>query len=241
VVNTIVFVVEDEPDIAQLISHHLSSAGYEPKIFTSGEPALKAAELVPPALFLLDIMLPQGDGLELCRRIRSNSKFEASRIIFLTALSGETDRVVGLELGADDYIAKPFSPRELIARVRAVLRRGGACAQEDVLLVGDLKIDTGAMSVTVAGRAVEATVTEFRILEVLVRSAGRVVSRQRLIDQVWGTGRNVESRSIDVYVSRLREKIESGAMARRYFKTIRGIGYCIDAPAAARSASAATS
>jgi DNA-binding response OmpR family regulator len=230
-VNPIVFVVDDEPDIASLIAHHLRSSGYEPKVFPAGDVALEAAEAAPPALFMLDIMLPRVDGWDLCRRIRANSRFNASRIIFLSACSSETDRVVGLELGADDYIAKPSSPREMVARVRAVLRRNTALAEDRVLHVGDLRIDVDAMTITVAGRAVETTVTEFRVAEALARSAGRVVSRERLIDLVWGSQSSVESRSIDVYVSRLRDKIEPEPGSPRYFKTIRGIGYRMDAPA----------
>lgn len=226
--SSTVYVVEDEKDIADLIAHNLHAAGYHARVFHAGQPALKAAEATPPALFLLDIMLPQGSGLDLCRWIRGNPNLNASRVIFVTANSSETDRVVGLELGADDYIVKPFSPRELVARVRAVLRRGVSGTQENVICVGDLKIDVGAMTISLAGASIETTTTEFRILEALARSAGRVVSRERLIDLVWGNDRIVESRSVDVYISRLREKLESNSKECHYLKTIRGIGYRMD-------------
>lgn len=232
--NSTVFVVEDERDIADLISHNLKAAGYEAKVFGSGIPALASAEVVPPALFLLDVMLPQLDGFDLCRRIRASRNFDASRVMFVSAHGSETDRVVGLELGADDYIVKPFSPRELIARVRAVLRRCDPSPQGSVVLVGEVKIDCGAMAISVAGRPVNATATEFRILEVLARSAGRVIGRSRLIEQVWGVESGIDTRSVDVYVSRLREKIEAGSETR-YFKTIRGVGYRMDPPADQKS------
>jgi two-component system phosphate regulon response regulator PhoB len=235
-VNPVVFVVEDEPDIARLIAHHLKASGYEPRIFHAGDEALVAAETDPPALFMLDLMLPRMDGLEVCRQIRSNPSLKNSRVIFLSAHSSEMDRVVGLELGADDYIAKPSSPRELVARVRAVLRRSPMAADQHVLHLGDMKIDLDAMVLSVAGRSVETTVTEFRVMEALARSVGRVVSRARLIDVVWGNQSNVESRSIDVYVSRLREKIEPDPEAPRYLKTVRGVGYRMDIPAQACAA-----
>lgn len=230
-VNSLVFVVEDEPDIARLIAHHLKASGYEPRVFPAGDEALAAAETDPPVLFMLDLMLPRMDGLEVCRQIRSNPSLKTSRVIFLSAHSSEMDRVVGLELGADDYIGKPSSPRELVARVRAVLRRSPMAADQHVLLLGDMKIDLDAMALSVAGRSVETTVTEFRVMEALARSVGRVVSRARLIDVVWGTQSNVESRSIDVYVSRLREKIEPDPESPRYLKTVRGVGYRMDVPA----------
>jgi two-component system phosphate regulon response regulator PhoB len=184
-----------------------------------------------PSLFLLDVMLPGADGFELCRQIRQSATLSALPIIFLTARTAEADRVKGLELGGDDYITKPFSPRELVARVRSVLRgnRQPTIAPE-VLRVGDLEIDASSMTVQVQGRAVLTTVREFRLLEYLATHVGRVLTRDQLLDAVWRETPFVTPRSIDVYVRRLREKIENDPHHPLYLRTLRGIGYRFELP-----------
>lgn len=227
----LVFVVEDEEDIARLISHNLQAAGFEVQSFVNGTSLLSEAIREMPSLFLLDVMLPGTDGFDLCRQIRQTSILSATPIIFLTAKTAESDRVKGLELGGDDYITKPFSPRELVARVRSVLRgvRQPAIVPE-VLRVGDLTIDASSMTVQVEGKVILTTVREFRLLEYLATHVGRVLTRDQLLDAVWKETPFVTPRSIDVYVRRLREKIEADPRHPRYLKTLRGIGYRFEEP-----------
>ncbi len=225
-----IFVVEDDPDISRLVRHHLEAAGYAVRSFSSGAGVLATAEKEPPSLFLLDIMVPAGDGLELCRRVRESPKLASTPVIFLTARSGEADRVIGLELGADDYMTKPFSPRELVARTRAVLRRFERPLTPAVVKVGDIEIDAGAMTLAVGGRAVTTTATEFRLLYHFARHPERVFSRDQLLDAVWRDTSYVTPRSVDVYVRRIREKIERDAENPRYLRTVRGAGYRFEAP-----------
>ena len=224
-----VFLVEDEPDIALLIRHHLEASGFTVSSFLSGTGVVQAAELNRPSLFLIDIMLPGTNGLDLCRRIRKTPPLSKVPIIFVTARTGETDRVAGLELGADDYITKPFSPREMVARVKAVLRRYDRPAAQSRISVGAIELDSEAMSLTVSGALVPTTLTEFRLLEHLMRHAGQVFSRDQLLDAVWQEARYVTDRSVDVYVRRLRGKIEQDPENPRYLRTIRGAGYRFDA------------
>jgi DNA-binding response OmpR family regulator len=227
----VIFVVEDDEDIARLISHNLQAAGFEVQSFVSGASVLNEAVREMPALFLLDVMLPGTDGFELCRHIRLTPVLSATPIIFLTAKTSEADRVKGLELGGDDYITKPFSPRELVARVRSVLRGlGPARAASEVLRLGDLEIDVSSMTVQVQGRNVMTTVREFRLLEYLAAHRGRVLTRDQLLDAVWKETPFVTPRSIDVYIRRLREKIEPDARHPQYLKTLRGIGYRFEVP-----------
>jgi len=227
----IVFVVEDDEDIARLISHNLQSAGFEVQSFVSGASVLTEASREMPALFLLDVMLPGTDGFELCRHIRQTPALSATPIIFLTAKTAEADRVKGLELGGDDYITKPFSPRELVARVRSVLRGlGQSPATIEVLRFGELEIDVSSMTVHINGRNVLTTVREFRLLEYLASHRGRVLTRDQLLDAVWKETPFVTPRSIDVYIRRLREKIEPDPRHPQYLKTLRGIGYRFEVP-----------
>jgi DNA-binding response OmpR family regulator len=227
----VVFVVEDDEDIARLISHNLQAAGYEVQSFVSGASVLTEAIREMPALFLLDVMLPGTDGFELCRHIRQTPVLSATPIIFLTAKTAESDRVKGLELGGDDYVTKPFSPRELVARVRSVLRGlGPARADSELLRLGDLEIDVSSMTVQVQGRNVMTTVREFRLLEYLAAHRGRVLTRDQLLDAVWKETPFVTPRSIDVYIRRLREKIEPDPRHPQYLKTLRGIGYRFEVP-----------
>ena len=225
-----VFVLEDEADIERLIQHHLEAAGFEVRPFVTPANLISEAERQPPALFLLDIMVPGGDGLDVCRRLRSHPSLSARPIIFLTARAGESDRVRGLELGGDDYITKPFSTRELVARVKAVLRRFERPDGPAVIVFDDVVIDADAMQLRVRGEMTATTATEFRLLDFLARHPGRVFSRDRLLDAVWGDARFVTPRSVDVYVRRIREKIEKDAEDPQYLVTVRGAGYRFELP-----------
>jgi len=227
----IIFVVEDEEDIARLISHNLQAAGFEVQSFVSGSSVLTEAVRESPSLFLLDVMLPGLDGFELCRQIRQTPALSVIPIIFLTAKTSEADRVKGLELGGDDYITKPFSPRELVARIRTVLRGlGHSSTGTEVLRFGNLEIDISSMTVQVGGHNVLTTVREFRLLEYLASHRGRVLTRDQLLDAVWKETPFVTPRSIDVYIRRLREKIEPDPRHPQYLKTLRGIGYRFEVP-----------
>ncbi len=226
----LIFVVEDDADIARLICLHLDTSGYATRWFPSSISVLEEAIKVLPSLFLLDIMIPGSDGLELCRHIRRTPALSSAHIIFLTAKTSEADRVRGLELGGDDYITKPFSPRELVARVRAVLRNLSETAEKHVTKIGDIEIDATAMIVRVKGQNISTTTREFRLLDYLARHPSRVFTRDQLLDAVWTEGSFVTPRSVDVYVRRLREKIEPDPDNPTYLKTVRGIGYRVDIP-----------
>ena len=225
-----VFVLEDDADIARLVRYHLEGAGFAVRSYPAISTIVADAERQTPALFLLDIMVPGGDGLDLCRRLRANPALSVVPIIFLTARAAENDRVHGLELGADDYITKPFATRELVARVKAVLRRFERPSAPSLLKFGEIEIDGGAMQLRVRGELVTTTATEFRLLDYLARHPGRVFSRDHLLDAVWGDARFVTPRSVDVYVRRIREKIEDDAETPRYLKTMRGAGYRFELP-----------
>jgi two-component system phosphate regulon response regulator PhoB len=223
--NQTVFVLEDDDDIARLVQHHLEAAGFEARLYYTPANLISDAEQKPPALFLLDIMVPGGDGRDVCRQLRAHFGLSSIPIIFMTARAGENDRVRGLELGADDYITKPFSTRELVARVNAVLRRFERPEAPSVIRFEDVVIDAGAMQLTVRGEPTTTTATEFRLLDYLARHPGRVFSRDQLLDAVWGDARFVTPRSVDVYVRRIREKVEVDAEEPHYLKTVRGAGY----------------
>lgn len=232
--SQVIFVLEDDSDIRRLVQYQLEGAGYTVRAYPAIGAIVQDAERQRPAMFLLDIMVPGGDGLDLCRRLRQNPNLASVPIIFLTARAGENDRVHGLELGADDYITKPFAMRELLARVKAVLRRferpvesQGASA---VLTIDALEIDGNSMQLRVNHELVTTTATEFRLLEYLARHPGRVFSRDHLLDAVWGDARFVTPRSVDVYVRRIREKIEVDPETPRFLKTMRGAGYRFDLP-----------
>ncbi len=225
-----IFVVEDDADISRLVRHHLETAGYLVRVFPTVTGVLAQAEREPPSLFVLDIMVPGGDGLDLCRRIRQSARVGSTPVIFLTARTTEADRVIGLELGAYDYVTKPFSPRELVARTRAVLRRFERPLTPAMTKVGEVEIDSGAMTLTVSGKSVTTTATEFRLLDYLARHTGRVFTRDQLLDAVWRDTSYVTPRSVDVYVRRIREKIEPDPENPRYLRTVRGAGYRFEAP-----------
>ena len=225
----LIAIVEDDEDIARLVGHHLESAGYRLRSHSSAAEVISAAEKEPPSLFLLDIMVPGGDGLDLCHQIRQRSSLALIPVIFLTAKSAEADRVLGLEMGADDYISKPFSPRELIARVKAMLRRFERPLSQTVVTAGDIEINPITMVVKVRGSPIATTATEFRLLDYFARNPTRVFTRDKLLDAVWRDTSFVTPRSIDVYVRRLREKIELDPENPEYLKTVRGVGYKFEA------------
>jgi two-component system phosphate regulon response regulator PhoB len=210
-------VLEDDTDISRLVQHHLEAAGFSPRVFHTPANLIPEAERQAPALFLLDIMVPGGDGLDVCRRLRNHPALSTIPIIFLTAR-------------ADDYITKPFATRELVARVKAVLRRFERPTSPTVISFEEVIIDANAMQLKVRGELTTTTATEFRLLDYLARHPGRVFSRDHLLDAVWGDARFVTPRSVDVYVRRIREKIEVDAENPRYLKTVRGAGYRFEIP-----------
>ena len=218
-----VLVVDDEPKIAQLARDYLEHAGFSVLLAGDGNSAVQAASTRQPDLVVLDLGLPGIDGLEVLRRIRAAG---STPIVVLTARDTEVDKLLGLELGADDYVTKPFSPRELVARVRAVLRRAErASAPSDRLVVGDLVLDVPRLRTTVAGRPVELTATEFSILATMARDPGRVFTRARLLDAVHGIAIESYERAIDAHVKNIRRKLEPDASRPRYLLTVYGVGY----------------
>ena len=220
-----ILVIEDEPDIRRNLEYNLGREGFIASSVGSLVKANEKLKLKKFDLILLDLMLPDGSGLDLCRKIKSNSETEATPIIILTAKDDEVDKVVGFELGADDYVTKPFSVRELILRVKAILKRSDTKTKE-VLEVerqfGDLKIDVDSHEVHVDSQLIELTALEFRLLKELVDKRGRVLSRDQLLSDVWGYNAEVTSRTVDTHIKRLREKL--GSMGK-YVQTIRGVGY----------------
>ncbi len=230
-----VLVVEDDPPIRELLTFHLERAGMSVRALATAGEAMATVSAWHPDVVLLDLMLPDGSGLELCRQIREAGPDAASApgLIMVTALNEESDRVVGLEMGADDYITKPFSPRELVARVRAVLRRRQAepAAPAPARRIGALSVDAERLRVMVGDQPVQAlTPTEFRILAALFDAAGRVLSRQQLIDRVWGADFYGDLRTVDVHIRHIREKL-SQAGAGEVVETVRGFGYRLAAGA----------
>ena len=216
-----ILVVDDEPNIAELIELYLSREGYQVVTADSGEAALRAAAEHRPRLVVLDIGLPDIDGLEVCRRLRQTSTIP---VIFLTARDSEVDRVVGLELGADDYVTKPFSPPELVARVKAVLRRADPAATTDIIQVADATIDLGRREVRVRGEVIAFTTREFELLQYLAEHPGLALSRQQILDGVWGYDWFGDERTVDVHLAQIRKKLD-GAVR---IDTVRGIGYRLE-------------
>jgi len=219
-----IIVVEDEEDIAALIKHCLQSEGYQVEVCEDGIQALDAVRRKAPDLMLLDVMLPGVDGKEVCRVIRREHDFP---VIMVSARTGEIDKVIGLEVGADDYIPKPFGTLELVARVRSALRRSSSNlrSRDAVLRAGDIALDKARHSVTVSDRPVDLRPKEFALLEVLLTNKGRVLDRETLLERVWGEDEYIDPGTIDVHVRRLRQKIEDSPDKPRYVITVRGIGY----------------
>jgi DNA-binding response OmpR family regulator len=222
-----ILVVEDDPDIGELMAHALRQSGHTAEVVTSGTDALARARAHPPDLVILDLMLPGLDGLQVCRALRGEEPTAAVPIIMVTARAEEADRIGGLELGADDYVTKPFSPRELVARVAALLRRSQrAAATGSVLTYRGLTLDADRHDVTVAGTAVRLTAKEFLLLQYFLQRPGRVVSRDRLLTDVWGYQYTGGTRTVDVHIRRLREKIP---LLNEAIVTVKQFGYKLDA------------
>jgi len=224
-----VLVVDDEKDILDLVTYNLNKEGFETETSADGEEALGAIRKGRYDLVILDLMLPGIQGMELCRILKSSGETASIPVIMLTAKSEELDKVLGLEMGADDYITKPFSPRELIARVKAVLRRSREKpAGEKVLRIGDLEINTETYQASKRGTPVRLSATEFKLLLYLVQRKGKVFNRDMLLNAVWKDEAFVEPRTVDVHIRRLREQIEDDPSLPVYVKTRRGIGYYVD-------------
>lgn len=218
-----VLVVDDEPDALELIEFNLKGAGMDVATAADGAEALKRARAVLPSLIVLDLMLPEIDGMEVCKLLRRDPATSAIPIIMLTAKASELDRVVGLELGADDYVTKPFSPRELVLRVKNLLRRGESREDKaEHVQVGQLCIDIPRHQVTVRGKRVDLTATEFRLVRVLAERRGRVQSRDQLLRDVWEYDSVIDTRTVDTHMRRLREKLGAAA---KCLETVRGVGY----------------
>jgi phosphate regulon transcriptional regulator PhoB len=227
-----IMVVEDDKDIVELVRYNLEKDGYPVTAFGDGATGLAQIRKSPPDLLILDLMLPKLSGLEICREIRRDDRLGRLPILMLTARGEEADRVVGLELGADDYVTKPFSPRELVARVKALLRRVQPPGEEAKLLeIGALRVDPISYRAQREGRTLPLSTLEFRLLYYLASRPNRVFSRDQLLDAVWGTDRFVTPRSVDVYVRRLREKVERNPERPEYLKTVRGAGYLFETAA----------
>jgi DNA-binding response OmpR family regulator len=223
-----VLVVEDDKDIADLVAHHLGRAGFATDVLGTGTEVLGQIRRQTPDLLLLDLMLPGLSGLEICRIMRADAELATIPIIMLTARAEEEDRVRGLELGADDYLAKPFSPRELVARVRAVLRRSQPSSSDKVLRLGSLVIDRDRHEVTEDGREVHLTAKEFLLLQYLIEHRGRVLSRDLLLSDVWGYQYTGGTRTVDVHIRRLREKLPA---MTAHIVTVQQFGYkFVDSP-----------
>jgi phosphate regulon transcriptional regulator PhoB len=220
-----ILIVEDEKDILKMLEYNLKKEGFRTLSATDGEDAIDMANSEHPDMVLLDLMLPGVDGLEVCKTLKNESKTKTIPIIMLTAKAQEADKVIGLELGADDYVTKPFSPRELIARIRAVLRRGKSKEEDkQVIKIGDLEIDNAKITVSVKGKPVELTSKEFELLKTLVKAKGRVLSRDYLLDTIWGFDHAVEiqTRTVDVHIRTLRKKLKSEA---KKILTVKNYGY----------------
>jgi two-component system alkaline phosphatase synthesis response regulator PhoP len=223
----LIFTVEDESHIQQLIKYNLESSGYRVTPFDSGEAILKETKNTIPDLFIVDIMLPGIDGLEVCRQLRQDTRTKNIPIIILTAKNEEFDKVLGLELGADDYITKPFSVRELIARVKALFRRVNSSSsnESEIITHGNITIDCTRREVYKDGELLEMPLKEFELLKLLILSKGKVLSRDFLLEKIWGFDYYGETRTVDVHIRYLRQKIEDDDSNPVYIETIRGIGY----------------
>jgi phosphate regulon transcriptional regulator PhoB len=225
-----ILAVDDEQDILELLSYNLSRDGFTVTTAADGEEALKNIRAKSFDLVILDLMMPNMQGMELCRILRNNLKTKNLPIIMLTAKTEEVDRILGLEMGADDYLTKPFSPRELVARVKAILRRTSTgSSAERVIVAGDLAINTETYTVTKNDLPLNLSSTEFRLLLYLVEKRGKVFSREHLLSAVWKDEAYVEPRTVDVHISRIRTQIEDNPSEPRYIKTRRGLGYYFEA------------
>lgn len=218
-----ILLVDDEPDALEVLGFKLRESGYVPLFAKDGTRALAIARDERPALIVLDLMLPEVDGLEVCKILRRDPNTASIPVLMLTARAAEMDRVLGLELGADDYVTKPFSPRELVLRIKKLLARVQVAEESSaVLRLGELAIDVPRHEVLISGEPLVLTATEFKLLEILIRRRGRVQTRDRLLQDVWGYENPIDSRTVDTHMRRLREKLGDAA---RYLETVRGVGY----------------
>jgi two-component system phosphate regulon response regulator PhoB len=218
-----ILVVDDEPDAVELVEFNLKNAGFEVVTAADGEQALKKARAALPDLIVLDLMLPEVDGLEVCKLLRRDAATAGIPILMLTAKAAEIDRVLGLELGADDYVTKPFSPRELTLRIKGLLRRRQTAeVKTERMQFAELVIDVPAHRATVHGKAMELTATEFKLLTILAQRRGRVQSRDQLLKDVWEYDNVIDTRTVDTHMRRLREKLGKAA---KHLDTVRGVGY----------------
>lgn len=224
--SKLVAILDDEPDIIELVSVHLKKAGFRTRGFLDARSFLQSLNTETPELVVLDLMLPDSDGFDVCKHLKTSRAFSSIPIIMLTAKTDETDKVLGLELGADDYVTKPFSPRELVARVKAVLRRQGEKEMTEKLVIGGiLSIDQERFEVDLEGDRIDLTPTEFRILQFLAGKKGWIHSREQILDYLWGRDKTVIDRTIDVHIRHLREKL---GKACKFIKNVRGIGYKLE-------------
>lgn len=220
-----ILIIDDESDVVDLIAMNLKSAGFDVLTANNGVAGLQRAKADLPALIVLDLMLPQMSGLEVCKVLKKDPLTARIPIIMLTAKSEEVDRIVGLELGADDYVPKPFSPRELVLRIQSVIRRAKNSGEvSEILKIGDITLDHARHEVTIKGQPVVLTAIEFKLLAILMERKGRVQSRDRLLNDVWGYESVIDTRTVDTHVRRLREKMGKAA---GYIETVRGVGYRI--------------
>ncbi|MGA2325659.1 MAG: response regulator [Bryobacteraceae bacterium] len=219
-------IIEDEADIVEMVRYNFRKEGFEVESFTRGREGLEYLRRNPPDLLLLDIMLPDQDGFSICRQLRADERLKELPVVFLTARGEEVDRIVGLEIGADDYVVKPFSPRELVARVKAILRRQARPAEKSELVeIRGLRLDARTQDVSVRGNPVELSALEFKLLHFLASHPRQIFARERLLDEVWGRDCSVTLRTVDVHIRRLREKIEARPDEPEYIGTVRGAGY----------------
>jgi phosphate regulon transcriptional regulator PhoB len=219
-------IIEDEADIVEMVRYNFRKEGFEVESFSRGKEGLEHLRRNPPDLLVLDIMLPDEDGFAICRKLRAEERLKELPVVFLTARGEEVDRIVGLEIGADDYVVKPFSPRELVARVKAILRRRARTTEPgEVVEIRGLRLDARTQDVTVRGAAVELSALEFKLLHFLASHPRQIFSRERLLDEVWGRDCSVTPRTVDVHIRRLREKIETHPDEPEYIGTVRGAGY----------------
>ncbi|HRP02916.1 MAG TPA: response regulator transcription factor [Candidatus Kapabacteria bacterium] len=225
-ISKLIFIVDDEKDILELIALHLSKSGFKVKTFEDANSLFNYIKTKTPDLFILDLMLPDIDGFDICKQLRRDDKFAAIPIIMLTAKSDEMDKVLGLELGADDYVTKPFSPRELVARVKAILRREEKNTNNNKVRISDvLEIDVQKYEVHVEGKKIDLTSSEFKILRLLSERKGWVYDREQILDYLGAQDKGVLDRTVDVHIKNLRDKL---GLAGKYIKNIRGIGYKIE-------------
>ncbi|MDX2012130.1 MAG: response regulator [Myxococcaceae bacterium] len=229
---TTILIVDDEADLASLVEFNLKQAGLDTAVALTGEQALQLANRHKPDLVLLDLMLPDISGRDVCRKLRANPQTRDVPIVMLTARGEEADRVQGFEVGADDYVTKPFSPRELVLRVKAILRRAGNGHSQEKVALGPLELDLGAHRAYVGGDEVELTALEFKLLHHLMSRPGRVQTREQLLSDVWGITSALETRTVDTHVMRLREKLGE---ARDFVETVRGVGYRMADPGRAEA------